>query len=102
MPQIGDGFVKLSKLHQRILFRSIRVTALFTTSSTSSVNLFVKFHGCLKFIHAETIHQLIWLFCYRVKEKSLFLLTTLIDNFFRLSHLIINDHILKILKHDIK
>ena len=59
-------------------------------------------HGCLKFSHAEIIHQLIWLFCYRVKEKSLFLLTTLIDNFFRLSHLIINDHILKILKHDIK
>ena len=32
----------------------------------------------------------------------MFLLTTLIDNFFRLSHLIINDYILKILKHDIK
>ena len=43
MPRIENSFVKLSKLYLRILFRLIRVAALFTTSSTSSVNLFVKF-----------------------------------------------------------
>ena len=42
MPRIENSFVKLSKLYLRILFRLIRVAALFTTSSTSSVNLFVK------------------------------------------------------------